>query len=182
MADFHKQVPALVAMHRVAADSCALGHPVKPDTHIAAVDQVVGDRCIHRRMQLYPGLFETTEELAHMDIVDDIPGDGAERPPVTTDNPRLATVGDVIVADEMTTHILPAPVAAVQYAFDGLVMRVVAVLQPAIVAVEILAEGKSGAAGMRNRVVFDHPPLAPVDANQPDLLSGRRRPWGCRLA
>lgn len=115
-----EDVPAQVVMEQVARHLGALGHPVEPDAGdlSAAVDVITLNGDIDRAVELDACHFRAAKKLMHVDIVNRVATDGAERAPQAADDPGLLTMRDVVVADDMAADAGLVP-AVLQGAADA---------------------------------------------------------------
>ena len=138
---------------------------------------VVGDDGIDGGVELDAGHLGAGEEPADVDVVDGVAGDGAEGGAEAADDAGLLAVRDGVVADDVVADVLPGPGDRMRMgALDGLDVALGGVGRGVVVLVAVFAEGDAGADGVADDVVLDDPALAPVGADQADLLGGRRRP------
>ncbi len=100
--------------------------------------------------------------------------------PQAADDARLLAVRDGVVAHDVVADVLPGP-AVCQRALDRLDVALGGVRRGVVPLVAVLAERDAGADRVADRVVLDDPALAPVRADQADLLGGGRGPGGGRV-
>ncbi|OPZ98342.1 MAG: hypothetical protein BWY71_01297 [Planctomycetes bacterium ADurb.Bin412] len=178
MVDFHKYIARRCGIvQQIAGDACPLRHPVQPDAPAGTIDVVMADDGVNRPVYLDAGHLRPRKQLADMDIMDVVAGDGAEDRPHASHQAGLFAVGNVIVADDMMADVVlrPAPFQSPLNRFDIALRRV---RRGIVELVPMLAERDAGADRVSDVVVFDDPALAPVGADQADLLRRGRRPGG----
>ena len=107
--------------------------------------------------------------------MDGIAGNDAERGAQAADDARLFAMRDGVVPDDVMADVLPGP-AGRHGAFDGFDIALGGIGRRVIPRVAMLAQGDARADGVADHVVLDDPALAPMRADQPDLLRRRRRP------
>src|SRR6478672_8410953 len=96
-------------MHQVSFYLCALRHPVQPQSQVAIVNMIMLNLNIHRTVELNCRHFCPIKKAANMNIMDRIPLYDAERTTHASHNTRLLTIGDFVIADNMTTHCSLVP-------------------------------------------------------------------------
>src|ERR1035441_5767261 len=120
------------------------------------------------------------------DVVDVVVRDLAEHGTETSHNPGLLTVEDDVVAYGVGPDLFSRPAGFERTHNDFVVMRgaiLPRIVDPDIVAgLAVLAQADAHAFGVADDVVLDDPALAPVGADESDLLGGRGRPLGSGLA
>ena len=182
---FQEQIAkAVVVVEQVATDAGALGHPVQPDAgHIAAaVDVVAADERVDRAVELDAGHFRAAEKALHVDVVDVVAGDGAERTSHAAHDAGLFAMVDVVVADDVAADGGAVP-AVFQGPPNALGVCVGGAGRVGIVElVAVLAQRHARAARVADVVVLDDPALAPVGGDEADLPGRGRRPVGGRVA
>ena len=141
---------------------------------------VVADDRVDRAVEFDAGHFGPDEQPPHVDVVDRIARDGAEHGAHAADDARLLAVRNVVVAHDVVADVLLRP-AVFQGALDRLDVAFGRVLRGVVPLVAVLAERDADADRVADRVVLDDPALAPVGADQADLLGGGRRPGRGRV-
>jgi hypothetical protein len=112
-----------------------------------------------------------------MGVVDDVAFDGAERRAEAADDAGLFAVRDRVVADHVVADVLAGPGDGMGMgAFDGFDVALGGVGRGVVVGIAVFAERDAGANRVADHVVLDDPALAPMRADQTNLLGGRRRP------
>ena len=76
-----------------------LCHPVEPQSKAGSVNVVPADFDIDRPVELDPRHFRSSEQPPHVDVVDSVSGDYAERGAQTADDAGLFAVRDSVAAD-----------------------------------------------------------------------------------
>jgi hypothetical protein len=132
-------------------------------------------------VELDAGHLGAGEEAADVDVVDRVAGDGAERGAEAADDARLLAVRDGVVADDMVADVLLGSSRS-QGALDGLDVALGGVGRGVVILVAVFAQGDAGADRVADHVVLDDPALAPMGADQADLLGRGRRPGGGGVA
>ena len=159
----------------------ALRHPVKPKAAIGSIDVVVADFYIDCGMELDTGDFSAGKKLAHMNIVNGIAGDVAEDRAQAADDPCLFAVRDGVVAHNVTANRLPGP-AELRSSFDGFDVALGGIRRSVVPLVAVFSQRYAAANRVADDIVFNDPALAPVRADNANLLGCRRRPRCCCLA
>jgi len=174
--DLNDQIVRAVVVQKIPRHTRTLRHPVQPDTPIAdAVDVVVAYHCINRGMNLDTCLLAPAKHSADMNIVNDIVGNGAEHRPQRADQAGLLAMRDFVAPHDVMADILLRP-ALRQATFNRLDVTARCIRRRIVPLIAVLAQRDPRASRIANVVLLDNPPLAPVRADQPDLLSRRRRP------
>ena len=128
-----------------------------------------------------PAISAPREQPPDVDVVDGVAGDGAEAAAQAADDARLFAVGDGVVADDVVADGLLVP-AVCKRALDGLDVALGGIGRRVVPLVAVLAQRDARADRVADHVVLDDPALAPVRADQADLLGGGRRPGGGGVA
>ena len=141
---------------------------------------VAADDGVDSSVELDAGHFGPGEQSADVDIVDGVARDGAEHGTHAADDSRLLAVRNVVVANDVVADVLLRP-AVFQGALNRFDVAPGSVLRRIVKLVTVLAERDARADGVANVVVLDDPSLAPVGADQADLLGGGWRPGRGRV-
>ena len=179
--DLDEQILLVIFVQQIPGDPRALRHPVQPDAADGPVNVVVADYDIDRSVEFDSRHLGAGEQALHMDVMDGVAGDGAERTPHTAHDAGLFAMGDVVVADDMVADGFLIP-GLLEGAFDGLDVPLSRIGRLVVPLVTVLAQGDAGASRKTDDIVLDDPAPAPVGADQPDLLCRRRRPGRGRVA
>ncbi len=181
MVNLHKKVLAsVVIVQKVPAHTRALRHPVQPDTPARAVDVIAADLGVNRSVNLDAGHLGAREQLPDMDVVDDVACDGAEHRAHAPDDARLLAIRNMVVPYHMVTDVFLRP-ASFRCALDGLDVTLGRIRRRVVPFIAVFAERDPHARRIADIVVLDDPSLAPVGADQADLLCRGRRPGRCRV-
>ena len=166
-----------VVMTHIAGDAGALGHPIHPQCAHGAINMIAGNQGVNRRVKLDRRLLGSIKNRLHVDIVQNIVGDLAEDRPETADDARLSTMGNGVVAHDMTADALAIP-SALQCALNGFDITAGGIGRGVVKLITIFAEGDPDAARMADNTVFNNPALTPMGTDQTNLLGCRRGPVG----
>ena len=116
-----------------------------------------------------------------MDVVDRVAGDRAENGAQAPHDARLFAVRNVVVADNVMADRILIP-TVLERALDGLDVALGRVGRRVVPPVAVFPQRDAGADRVADYVVLDDPALAPVGADQADLLRGGRSPRGRGVA
>jgi len=121
------------------------------------------------------------EQPPHVDVVDGVAGDHAERGAEAADDAGLFAVRNGVVADDVVADVFLGPGDRVGMGpLDGLDVAFGRIGRSIVKLVAVFPERNAGADRVADDVVLDDPAFAPVRADQADLLGCRRRPGrGC---
>ena len=182
--DFDEQV-AVVALKDIGAHAQALRLPVEPHAEGALVQVVVVHIGIDGGVQLDAAQLVPVKLVPGADAEDLVAVNFAERRPHVPHDAVLSAVVDLIPPHDVRADLFFAPAdrERLEHRFQlVLVARLSAPFGEVVVARRLLfAQTDAAALGVVDDIVFDHPALAPVGADDAPLLGRGRRPGRCRL-
>jgi len=170
----HEQVVRAVVVAKVARDASALGHPVHPKGPAGVVDPVAPDEHVDGRVDLDSADLRAGEQATDPYVVDVVVRDLAEHAPEAPANARLLAVRYGVVPNDMPADRGLVP-AVLQGAPDRPIVRIRR-LGLVVPFVPVLAQRDPRTPRVADDVVLDDPALAPVRADQADLLGRGRGP------
>ena len=178
MIDLHEHNLVEVVEEQISGNPASLRHPVQPKQPAASglADQVVLDHHIDRRVEFDRGHFRASEDLAGVDVTKFVALHCAENAPEAAHDAGLLAVRDFVFPHHMAADRLLVP-TLLHRALDGFIVGV-SCRGLVVEFIAVFAESDPHAFRVADRVVFDDPPLAPVRADQPELLDRRGRPVG----
>ena len=182
--NFDEQV-AVVAFEDIGAHAQALRLPVEPHAEGALVQVVVVHIGIDGGVQLDAAQLVPVKLVPGADAEDLVAVNFAERRPHVPHDAVLAAVVDLIPPHDVRADLFFAPAGRERLEHRlqlVLVARLSAPFGEVVVARRLLfAQTDAAALGVVDDIVFDHPALAPVGADDAPLLGRGRRPGRCRL-
>ena len=95
----------MIVVEEVCGDARALRHPVQPEAADGAVDVVPADLHVNGAVEFDARHLRAAEQLADMNVMDGVAGDGAERRAQAADDSGLLAVRNGVVADDVVADV-----------------------------------------------------------------------------